>query len=67
MAHEEAHLGVVGDRNLMTTMLAVSVAPAFARPPLWTCTHPETGAVAVDMPSNAKHFFFKEGFECVKQ
>ena len=52
---------------VMTTMLAVSVAPAFARPPLWTCTHPETGAVAVDMPSNAKHFFLKEGFECVKQ
>jgi hypothetical protein len=52
---------------VMTTMLAVSVAPAFARPPHWTCTHPETGAVAVDMPSNAKHFFFKEGFECVKQ
>ena len=52
---------------VMTTMLAVSVAPAFARPPLWTCTHPETGAVAVDMPSNAKHFFFKEGFECDKQ
>ena len=52
---------------VMTTMLAVSVAPAFARPPLWTCTHPETGAVAVNMPSNAKHFFFKEGFECVKQ
>ena len=52
---------------VMTTMLAVSVAPAFASPPLWTCTHPETGAVAVDMPSNAKHFFFKEGFECVKQ
>ena len=53
--------------TVMTTMLAVSVAPAFARPPLWTCTHPETGAVAVNMPSNAKHFFFKEGFECVKQ
>ena len=53
--------------TVMTTMLAVSVAPAFARPPLWTCTHPETGAVAVDMPSNARHFFFKEGFECVKQ
>jgi methionine-rich copper-binding protein CopC len=52
---------------VMTTMLAVSVAPAFAHPPLWTCTHPETGAVAVNMPSNAKHFFFKEGFECVKQ
>ena len=52
---------------VMTTMLAVSMVPAFARPPLWTCTHPETGAVAVDMPSNAKHFFFKEGFECVKQ
>ena len=53
--------------TLMTTMLAVSVAPVVARPPLWTCTHPETGAVAVDMPSNAKHFFFKEGFDCVKQ
>ena len=53
--------------TVMTTMLAVSVAPAFARPPLYTCTHPETGAVAIDMPSNAKHFFFKEGFECVKQ
>jgi hypothetical protein len=52
---------------VMTTMLAVSVAPAFARPPLYTCTHPDTGPVAVDMPSNAKHFFFKEGFECVKQ
>ncbi len=48
-------------------MLAVGVAPAFVRPPLYTCTHPETGAVAIDQPSNAKHFFFKEGFECVKQ
>ena len=52
---------------LMTTMLAMSVVPAFARPPLWECTHPETGAVAIDQPSNAKHIFFKEGFECVKQ
>ena len=52
---------------LMVVMLAMSVAPAFARPPLYTCTHPETGAVAIDMPSNAKHFFLKEGFECVKQ
>ena len=52
---------------VMTAMLAMSVAPAFARPPLYTCTQPETGAVAIDMPSNAKHYFFKEGFECVKQ
>ena len=52
---------------VMTTMMAMSVVPAFARPPLYTCTHPETGAVAIDMPGNAKHFFFKEGFECVKQ
>ena len=52
---------------VLTAMLAVSVVPAFASPPLYTCTHPETGAVAIDIPSNAKHFFFKEGFECVKQ
>ncbi len=52
--------------TMVLLMLAMTV-PAFARPPLYTCTHPETGAVAIDMPSNAKHFFFKEGFECVKQ
>ena len=52
---------------LMTAMLAMSVVPAFARPPLYTCMHPETGAVATEQPSNAKHVFFKAGFECVKQ
>jgi hypothetical protein len=52
---------------LMVVMLAMSVAPAFARPPLYDCEHPETGAFAPDIPSNAKHFFLKEGFECVKQ
>ena len=60
-------LVLVATVALMTTMLALSVAPAFASPPLYTCTHPETGAVAIDMPSNAKHFFFKAGYECVKQ
>jgi hypothetical protein len=52
---------------MMVVMLAMSVAPAFARPPLYDCEHPETGAFAPDIPSNAKHFFLKEGFECVKQ
>ena len=52
---------------LMVVMLAMSVAPAFARPPLYDSEHPETGAFAPDIPSNAKHFFLKEGFECVKQ
>ncbi len=57
-------LGVVA---LMVVMLAMSVAPAFARPPLYDCEHPETGAFAPNTPSNAKHFFLKEGFECLKQ
>ncbi len=52
---------------LMVVMLAMSVAPALARPPLYDCEHPETGAFAPNIPSNAKHFFLKEGFECVKQ
>jgi hypothetical protein len=52
---------------LMVVMLAMSVAPAFARPPLYDCEHPETGAFAPNITSNVKHFFLKEGFECVKQ
>jgi methionine-rich copper-binding protein CopC len=52
---------------LMVVMLAMSVAPAFARPPLNDCEHPETGAFVPTIPSNVKHFFLKEGFECVKQ
>jgi hypothetical protein len=52
---------------LMMVMLAMGVAPAFARPPLYDCEHPQTGAFAPNIPSNAKHFFVKEGFGCVKQ
>jgi hypothetical protein len=53
--------------SVVALMLAMSVAPAFARPPLYDCEHPETGAFVPNIPSNAKHFFLKEGFECVKQ
>jgi hypothetical protein len=53
--------------SVVALMLAMSVAPAFARPPLYDCEHPETGAFVPNILSNAKHFFLKEGFECVKQ
>jgi hypothetical protein len=51
---------------VMTAMLAVSVAPAFADPPFYRCTHPTIPDYAEFISPNQKHGYKKDGWECVK-
>ena len=63
-------LSVLAVAALMAAMVAAATLPALAAPgsdrdqPTFTCEHPITGAVVIEQPPSAKHFFLKEGFTC---
>jgi hypothetical protein len=52
--------------TVVALMTAMSVAPALAASPTYTCTNPAVQHTSADVPAKQKHLFVKAGYTCTK-